>query len=53
MNKQTFVFYVILDMLEEQDKNRMQQVSKKFYDKIVPHSLSRVNISKSSSHAKA
>ena len=52
MNKQTFVFYVILEMLEDRHKIRMQQVSKKFYNKIVPNAMSRVNITQCSSHAK-
>ena len=51
--KQTYVFYGILDMLEDSDKIRMQLLSKKFYEKIVPQSLSKVNITKCSSHAKA
>ena len=50
--KQTYVFYDILSMLEDRDKIRMQLVSRKFYEKIVPHSLSKVNITKGSSHAK-
>ena len=37
--KQTYVFYDILSMLEDSDKIRMQLVSRKFYEKIVPHSL--------------
>ena len=50
--KQTYVFYDILSMLEDRDKIRMQLVSRKFYEKIVPHSLSKVNITKGSKHAK-
>lgn len=51
--KQTYVFYGILEMLEDSDKIRMQLLSRKFYEKIVPQSLSKVDITKNSSHAKA
>ena len=53
ISKQTFVFYAILEMLEDKHKIRMQLLSRKFYEKIVPHSLSKVRITKSSSHAKS
>lgn len=50
--KQTYVFYEIVSMLDDQQKIRMQLVSKKFYERIVPQSLEKVNITKSSVHAK-
>ena len=52
ISKQTYVFHEILKFLPEQDQARMQLLSRKFYDKIVPYTMSDVSIKKSSSHAK-
>jgi hypothetical protein len=52
IGKQTYVFQTILEMLEDSDKVRMQLISKKFYDKIVPITLSSIRISKTAPHAK-
>ena len=44
ISRQIFVFQEILAFLADEDKVRMQLVSKKFYDKIVPFSLSAVKM---------
>ena len=44
IGRQTYVFYEILAFLEDHDKVRMQQISNKFYNNIVPHSLSSIRM---------
>ena len=39
LNKQIYIFHEIIAFLPDEDKVRMQLISKKFYDKIVPYSL--------------
>ena len=51
ISKQLYVFYEILDFLEEQEKLKMQLVSKKFYNNIVPNCLKSCHIM-SSKHVK-
>jgi hypothetical protein len=48
LHKSTYVFYNILEMLEDKDKIRMQLISKKFYERIVPYALSSVKVAKCS-----
>ena len=50
--KQTYVFHEMLKFLPEEDQARMQLISKKFYEKIVPYTMSDVSIKKCSTHAK-
>ena len=51
ISKQTYVFHEILKFLPEEDQARMQLISKKFYERIVPFTMSDVSIRKCSSHA--
>ena len=52
ISKQTYVFHEIVQFLADYDQIRMQQLSKKFYNKIVPFCVEPISIKKSSPHVK-
>jgi len=41
INKNVYVFYEILQWLEEHERSKMGLLSKKFYEKIVPQSMEK------------
>ena len=53
ISKQTYVFHEILQFLPGYHKVRMQQLSRKFYYKIVPFCVEPISIRKTSKHVKA
>ena len=44
IRKSQYVFYEILEFLDVKNQSRMQLLSKKFYESIVPHVMSTISI---------
>ena len=51
ISKSLYVFYEIMEFLSYQEKLKMQLISKKFYNNIVPYNISTSSV-RSAAHAK-
>lgn len=52
ISKSLYVFYEIISFLSYQEKLRMQLISRKFYDNVIPYNIQASSV-RSASHAKA
>lgn len=51
ISKSLYIFYEIVQFLEYKDKLKMQLVSKKFYENIIPHNIESSSV-RSAQHYK-